>query len=76
MNDHSNTKQIEAAILKAWPSLPVQFSARQLTKKVYQQLDIDVYPDTIMHCLRYMRRDGKIDYICVNRKESLYEKKP
>ena len=74
MNDHSNTKQIEAAILKAWPSLPTQFSGRQLTMKVYRHIDIDVYADTILHTLRFMRRDGKISYICINRTKSQYEK--
>jgi len=76
MNDHKNIKTIEVSIYKAWHKLPKRFHARALTGKVYADTDLDVYADSIMHTLRYMRRDGKINYICVNRKESLYEKKP
>lgn len=69
-----NINQIEAAIIKIWPRLPERFHAWQVTGHVYQETQLQVYSDTIMHTLRYMRKDGKIDYICVNRQKSEYEK--
>ena len=54
--------------------MPDEFHARQLTIKVFRLADIDCYPDTIMHTLRYMRRDGLLDYDCLNRQQSRYRK--
>ena len=72
----SNMKQIQDAILKAWPKLPNQFRAWQLWGLVNKQLPtMDTYNDTIMRVLRQMNEDyGYKLYRCVNRQESLYEK--
>jgi hypothetical protein len=75
--NHAKTSQIRQAILNAWPSLPDQFRAWQLWTKVQKQLPhLDVYQDTILHCMRMMRVKEIINYTCLNRTESLYEKKP
>jgi len=71
---HTNTSQIRAAILKAWPKLPNEFRAHQLTKQVYYITDLNVYADTILHQLRMMRLKGLVKYECVNRTESKYVK--
>ncbi len=71
---HENCSQIRAAILKAWPKLPVRFHAHQLTKQVYYLTDLNVYSDTIMHCMRNMRLNGMINYTCTNRSKSYYQK--
>lgn len=69
-----NTSQIRSAILKAWPKLPNEFHAQMLTKQVYYITDLNVFPDTIMHQLRMMRVRGQINYTCLNRTESKYQK--
>jgi hypothetical protein len=74
--NHAKTSQIRSAIEKAWPKLPNEFHAYQLTKQVYYITDLNVYADTILHCMRMMRLKGLINYTCLNRTESLYQKKP
>jgi len=70
----NNTSQIRAAIIKAWPKLPNEFHAHQLTKQVYYLTDLNVYADTILHAMRMMRLKGLISYTCTNRTESKYVK--
>jgi len=71
----NNTSQIRAAILKAWPKLPDEFHAWMLWGKVNKLLPhLDVYNDTVLHCMRMMRLKGLISYTCTNRTESRYVK--
>lgn len=76
MEDLRTIPQIRAIILKEWPTMPDTFHAWQLSDKVYKALQKPVYLDTILHTLRYTRRDGLLNYVCVNRMESLYNKQP
>jgi len=72
---HQNTPQIRQAIIKAWPGLPNTFSGWMVWDKVNRLLPhLDVYQDSILHCMRAMNRRGLIRYECTSRQNSQYKK--
>jgi hypothetical protein len=73
--EHNKTSQIRAAILKIWDKLPDDFHGWQVWDKVNRLLPhLDVYQDSILHTMRAMNRKGLINYRCLNRTESHYQK--
>ena len=77
MTPHNNTDQIRKAITEIWPKLPDEFRGHQVWSLVNRKLPhLDVYQDSILHCMRSLNRDIKsqVKYDCINRQDSLYKK--
>lgn len=68
-------KRITEAIEKIWPWLPEEFDGNKLINHVYMHTEeLHVYSDTIFRTMRQMRADGVINYRCVNKEKSKYQK--
>ena len=77
--DHVLKPLIRQLILDIYPGLPDQFYAHALYQKVVNQVILKTghkpYADTIMRYFRQLRDQSLIKCDCVNRKESMYQKR-
>lgn len=77
--DHILKPLIRKLILDSYPKLPDRFYAHDLYQGVINQVILQTgykpYADTIMRYFRQLRNQSLIKCDCLNRKESIYQKR-
>jgi hypothetical protein len=59
----------------AFQKMPQRFSGLDIHRQAARlMLRPSVYPDTVLRCLRLLRKRGKAQFYCVNYVDSIYQK--
>ena len=59
----------------AFSNMPHKFGGVDIHRQVARlTLRPSVYPDTVLRCLRELRQRGLIRFVCVNNRDSIYQK--
>lgn len=76
MEDHSKKQEIKKSILNLWPGLEQRFKSETLVWSVKFHIGGEyIYPDTILRYMRQLKAEGKLNYVCQNRRNRVYFKK-
>jgi len=75
MEQHSKREKIMSTILQIWESLPKSFKSEELVTRIWLIFKSEyLYPDTVLRYMRELKQQGKINYVCENRKSRVYLK--
>ena len=75
MEQHSKRSKILKTIMDIWPTMAPTFKSEELVTRIWIVFKSEyLYPDTVLRYMRELKSDGKINYICKNRKSRIYLK--
>ena len=70
-------ESVHKAVEYYYPIMPVRFFAIHLVKLVARRIGRpEVYADTVMRKCRELKKEGKINFKCVDKLNSQYQKLP